>query len=158
MPLDSSFPQSLKRFAVAHAQNPRAFFETVLFLPLSPLGSPFHRPSLNLAGANPRQRFSLLPLSSLSLSSSLAPRPDALNIFFQPTYIKFLRFFELYLSRFASSSLLSLASCLFPSLATRDGARDPRDNPVYLSDKRPINLFALSPTPLPLNPRPPRAH
>jgi len=32
----------------------------------------------------------------------------------------------------------------------RDGARDLGDNPVYLSDKRPINLFALSPTPLPL--------
>lgn len=111
------------------------------------------------------RRFYLLLLLFLSLPlslfPSLVPRPDALNIFLQPTYIKFLRFFELYLSRFAffpSTISLAPASCLFPSLATRDGARDPGDNPVYLSDKRPINLFALSPTPLPPNPRPPRAH
>lgn len=77
-------------------------------------------------------------------SSPLSPHrhPDTLNIFLQPSYIKFLRFFELCLSRVISSSFLLL------SFATH-GARHPRDNPVYLSDKRPINLFALSPTPCP---------
>jgi len=154
----------LKRFAVAHVQNPRASFETVL-LPLSPLGSPFHRPSLNLAGANPRRRFSLLLLLTLSLFLSLSRLSSGC-----PEYLlsadlyKVFTIFRALPLEICLSPLLSLFLSLslflahFVSLATRDDARDPGDNPVYLSDKRPINLFALSPTPLPSNPRPPRAH
>lgn len=117
-----------------------------------PLGSPFRRPSLNLPGAN---------LYLLSLSHFL-PRPSSGCPEYLPSadlYKVFTIFRALPLEiRLLSSPLsLFLASCLSPSLATRGGARDPGDNPVYLSDKRPINLFALSPTPLPPNPRP-RAH
>lgn len=78
MPLDSSFPYLLKRFAVVHAQNPRGSFETVLLLPLSPLGSPFHRPSLNLGGANPCRHFSLSPFISLFLLRPPSECPEYL--------------------------------------------------------------------------------
>lgn len=82
-------------------------FEAVLLLPFSPLRITVSPPFIESCW-----RFSLPPILYLSLSPSLVPRPDALNIFLQSTYIKFLRFFELYLSRFAFFPLPSLSFSL----------------------------------------------
>ena len=73
----------------------------------------------------------------------------------QPSYIKFLRFFELCLAEESNplettpTATTAAASSSSSPANYCERARDPGDNPVYLSDKRPINLFGLSPTPFP---------
>lgn len=179
MPLDSSFLRSLRSVppSPTHHGSRRASSETVpivshpLSLPHLPLFT--RRPAVSPPFIESRRRRSP-SAAGASLPHVPLPRPFILSSrwpeylpFSQPSYIKFLRFFELRsLPRVAPSRSLSSSHPLAPSLASRvvprdsrgARARDPGDNPVYLSDKRPINLFALSPTPPSYPPIPPPAN